>query len=140
MDETAQMIPGFEDFVDDDGSANLYEVSTVLVAHILEVKKRASEMELIFCKSIYPAFQSKTKCLQKKITDAVKSTNEKWAKRENSILRQIEDLRGEKQCAHEEVKQLKFHVEEANKELTNKEESFKKSEHEKVQLLARVEI
>lgn len=84
-------------FEDDDVSG----LSHILVAAIQETKDRISQIEYIFCRQIYPNFQSRSKSLQKAYSEAAKASEDAWARKESDLILKLEKLELEKQQALE---------------------------------------
>ena len=79
-------------------------LSTILVATIQEAKDRISQVEYIFCTQLFPNIQSKFKIY----SEAIKTVEDAWKKKENDLLLQIESLKLEKQQALGENQSLKL--------------------------------
>ncbi|XP_028776954.1 protein gamma response 1-like [Neltuma alba] len=92
---------------DGDDEKVISGLSTVLVASIQEAKDRISQIEFLFCRKLYPNFQSKSKALHKFYSEARKSLEEQWKEKENELLIQIEKMRIENQRVLEENRLLK---------------------------------
>ncbi|XP_054811792.1 protein gamma response 1 isoform X1 [Prosopis cineraria] len=110
---------GYPAGVDGDDDKVISGLSTVLVASIQEAKDRISQIELIFCRKLYPNFQSKSKTLHKFYSEARKSLEVQWKEKENELLLQIEKMRLENQRVLEENRLL--NVEEAKVKELEKE-------------------
>ncbi|XP_078432948.1 protein gamma response 1 [Wolffia australiana] len=82
-----------------DDSEVLAGLSTVLVATIQEVKDRINHIEFIFCNQLFPRVRSRQRPVKNQIR-----TPEDWIKKEASLLRQIADLRLQKDQAESESK------------------------------------
>ncbi|KAI3498594.1 hypothetical protein L1887_34371 [Cichorium endivia] len=80
-------------------------LSTLLAATIQETKESVSQIEYLFCKQLFPDFQSK---LKKIYTEAKKAAEDEWKKRENDLMVQVKVLQSEKQKFFEENQFLKM--------------------------------
>eukprot|EP00249_Psilotum_nudum_P028873 c38852_g1_i1 orf=233-814(+) len=72
---------------------------TVFVATIEEAKERISQLELIFCSQLFPAFQSELLQCKKTIAELDKVLNEsreEWERARKSLLQNLQDLQSEK--------------------------------------------
>ncbi|KAG9448463.1 hypothetical protein H6P81_008428 [Aristolochia fimbriata] len=87
------------DGVDNDDTKNVAHQSTVLVATIQDIREKISEVEVIFCRELFPIFQSK-------------SWN--W----NCLLLKVEELQIEKQKAQEQIRLLNSSLEQEKLKLT----------------------
>lgn len=83
---------------------HLSGLSTILVATIQEAKDRISQVEYIFCSQLFPNIQSKFKIY----SEAIKTVEDAWKKKENDLLLQIERLKLEKQQTLRENQSLKL--------------------------------
>lgn len=93
--------------IDGDNEKVISGLSTVLVASIQEAKDRISQIEFLFCRKLYPNFQSKSKTLHKFYLEARKSLEEQWKEKENELSLQIEKMRLENERVLEENRLLK---------------------------------
>ncbi|KAI9081449.1 hypothetical protein K1719_036595 [Acacia pycnantha] len=93
--------------IDGDDEKVISGLSTVLVASIQEAKDRISQIEFLFCRKLYPNFQSKSKTLHNFYLEARKSLEEQGKEKENELLLQIEKIRFENQRVLEENRLLK---------------------------------
>jgi splicing factor 4 len=114
-------------------------LSTILVAHIQEVKDRVSQIELIFCRQLFPHFQAMSKLPQARVGDAVKANEDEWRKREARLLSQLEELSNGKQLAEDKLLQLGSSLEEMKGKLVDAERLATRHEAEKNQVLGRLE-
>ncbi|KAL4193390.1 hypothetical protein AMTRI_Chr06g176650 [Amborella trichopoda] len=115
-------------------------LSTIMVASIQELKDRISQIEFIFCRQIFPTYQSELKTsrgLQKLLVKDKKDAENEWREKERSLLLLIEDLRNEKQQAQELIQQEKAKL--LAKFDTEKEELLKAHEGEKHALFTRLD-
>ncbi|XP_047319457.1 protein gamma response 1 [Impatiens glandulifera] len=65
-------------------------LSAILVATIEEAKDRISQIEYIFCKQLFPDFQSKSRSLQKIYSEAKRAAEDVFKEKEKDLLIQIE--------------------------------------------------
>lgn len=79
-------------------------LSTILVATIQEAKDRISQVEDVFCSQLFPNIQLKFKIY----SEAIKTLEDSWKKKETDLLFQIESLKLEKQQALGENQSLRM--------------------------------
>lgn len=104
-------------------------LSTILVATIQEAKDRISQIEYIFCRQLYPSFQLNSKGLQKIYTEAKKSAEDAWKKKEDEFTLRLEKLELEKKQALEENQSL----------MLEKEKLLNEQEEKMRQLLVKIQ-
>lgn len=80
-------------------------LSTLLAATIQETKESVSQIEYLFCKQLFPDFQSK---LRKIYSEAKKAAEDEWKKKENDLMVQVKTLQSEKRKVFEENQFLKM--------------------------------
>ncbi|GJN38824.1 hypothetical protein PR202_gb27900 [Eleusine coracana subsp. coracana] len=114
-------------------------LSTILVAHIQEVKDRVSQIECIFCSQLFPQFQAKSKLTQARVADAVKANEHEWRKREAGLVSQLEELSIGKRLAEDKLLQLGSSLEETKVNLLDAEGLVARHKAEKKQILERLE-
>lgn len=76
-----------------------------MAATIQETKENVSQIEYLFCKQLFPDFQSK---LKKIYSEAKKAAEDEWKKKENDLMVQVKTLQSEKQKIFEENQFLKM--------------------------------
>ncbi|XP_068638023.1 protein gamma response 1 [Aristolochia californica] len=101
---------------DNDDPKNVAQQSTILVATIQDIREKISEIELIFCSQLFPAFQ-------------IKSRN--W----HCLLHQVEELQFERQKAQEQIQHLTSSFEKEKLKLTENLQLLSKYEIENKQLV-----
>ncbi|XP_076929869.1 protein gamma response 1-like [Bidens hawaiensis] len=74
-------------------------LSTLLAATIQETKESVSQIEYLFCKQLFPDFQSK---LKKIYSETKKASEDEWKKKETDLMLQLKTLESEKQKLFEE--------------------------------------
>ncbi|TVU08166.1 hypothetical protein EJB05_41557 [Eragrostis curvula] len=114
-------------------------LSTILVAHIQEVKDRVSQIEFIFCRQLFAHFQAQSKLHQARLADGAKANEDEWKKREASLVRQLEELSIGQRLAEERLQQLGSSLEETKGKLADAERLVVTQEAEKKQIMGRLE-
>ncbi|XP_076956736.1 protein gamma response 1-like [Bidens hawaiensis] len=101
-------------------------LSTLLAATIQETKESVSQIEYLFCKQLFPDFQSK---LKKIYSETKKASEDEWKKKETDLMVQLKTLESEKQKLFEENQFLK--TENSMKKIPNDlEEELKRKSKE----------
>ncbi|KAI3693695.1 hypothetical protein L1987_76645 [Smallanthus sonchifolius] len=102
-------------------------LSTLLAATIQETKESVSQIEYLFCKQLFPDFQSK---LQKVYSEAKKAAEDEWKKKETDLMIQVKTLESEKQKIFEENQFLKMENSKMKKLPNDLEEELKRKTKE----------
>ncbi|KAJ0641668.1 putative DNA endonuclease Ctp1, DNA endonuclease RBBP8 [Helianthus annuus] len=102
-------------------------LSTLLAATIQETKESVSQIEYLFCKQLFPDFQSK---LKKIYTEAKKAAEDEWKKKEFDLTVRIQTLESEKQKIFEENQFLKTESSKMKKIPNDLEEELKRKTKE----------
>lgn len=102
-------------------------LSTLLAATIQETKESVSQIEYLFCKQLFPDFQSK---LKKIYSETKKSAEDEWKKKENDLMVQVKNLQSEKQKIFEENQFLKMENSKIKKIPNDLEEELKRKTKE----------
>nr|XP_043624787.1 protein gamma response 1 [Erigeron canadensis] len=102
-------------------------LSTLLAATIQETKESVSQIEYLFCKQLFPDFQSKMK---KIYSEAKKAAEDEWKNKENDLIVQVKTLESEKQKVIEENQFLKLENHKIKKIPRDLEEELKRKTKE----------
>ncbi|KAK9051613.1 hypothetical protein SSX86_028240 [Deinandra increscens subsp. villosa] len=102
-------------------------LSTLLAATIQETKESVSQIEYLFCKQLFPDFQSK---LKKIYSETKKAAEDEWKKKENDLMVQVKTLESEKQKIVEENQFLKMENSKMKKIPNDLEEELKRKSKE----------
>ncbi|CAH1416015.1 unnamed protein product [Lactuca virosa] len=105
MEEDSRTSPEPAYHVDGTDTEYISGLSTLLAATIQETKESVSQIEYLFCKQLFPDFQSK---LKKVYSEAKKAAEEECKKKENDLIDQLKTLQSEKQNFLEENQFLKM--------------------------------
>ncbi|XP_024988766.1 protein gamma response 1 [Cynara cardunculus var. scolymus] len=105
MEEDPRTSPELAYHVDGTDTEYISGLSTLLAATIQETKESVSQIEYLFCKQLFPDFQSK---LKKIYSEAKKAAEDEWRKKENDLMVQVKTLQSEKQKVFEENQVLKM--------------------------------
>ncbi|XP_076886543.1 protein gamma response 1-like [Bidens hawaiensis] len=102
-------------------------LSTLLAATIQETKESVSQIEYLFCKQLFPDFQSK---LKKIYSETKKASEDEWKKKETDLMLQLKTLESEKQKLFEENHFLKTENSKMKKIPNDLEEELKRKSKE----------
>ncbi|KAK1424895.1 hypothetical protein QVD17_20236 [Tagetes erecta] len=102
-------------------------LSTLLAATIQETKESVSQIEYLFCKQLFPDFQSKMK---KIYSEARKAAEDEWKKKENDLMVRVKTLEYERQKCFEENQFLKIENSKMKKVPNDLEEELKRKTKE----------
>lgn len=105
MERELQTSPEQTYHVDGTDTEYISGLSTLLAATIQETKESVSQIEYLFCKQLYPDFQSK---LKKVYSDTKKAAENEWKKKEIDLMAQVKALQSEKEKVNEENQFLKM--------------------------------
>lgn len=84
------------------------EVSTVMVAYLQEAKDRISHIEYMYCRQLFPKFQTCTQSRQQIYSEAREAAEGAYREREEDLLLQIQKLQCQNQQVLEDNKLLKL--------------------------------
>lgn len=112
-----------------DGTDTEYisRLSTLLAATIQDAKESVAQIEYLFCKQLFPDFQSK---LKKVYSEEKKAAEDEWKKKENDLMVQVKTLQSEKQKVIEENQLLKMENTKLKKVPNDIEEELKRKTKE----------
>ncbi|KAL8228052.1 hypothetical protein R6Q57_015636 [Mikania cordata] len=105
-------------------------LSTLLAATIQETKESVSQIEYLFCKQLFPDFQSK---LKKLCSEAKKAAEDEWKKKETDLLVQLKTLEFEQQKIVEENQFLKMENSKMKNIPSDLEEELKRKTKERAE-------
>ncbi|XP_071736116.1 protein gamma response 1 [Rutidosis leptorrhynchoides] len=105
MENEVQTSPDHTYEVDGADTEYISGLSTLLAATIQETKESVSQIEYLFCKQLYPDFQSE---LKKVYSETKKAAENEWKKKENDLMDQIKKLQIEEEKVNEENEFLKM--------------------------------
>ncbi|XP_020591334.1 protein gamma response 1 [Phalaenopsis equestris] len=115
-------------------SQYLCQFTMLLMDTVEELTVKVSQIEFV-CRQHFPDLQTLSQTIQKKILGFKKTEDLEWGKREDHLLKQIEELQSERTHAQEQITQLNASLQESWKKIANKEQSLNRCQLEKKELL-----